>query len=224
MVLETTFGDEHALEEKKLSPSNLLDTAISYFGAHGGEMAKAIGRFAKDNPLPVALMGVGVAWILLTPKSANDLERDGSVSGRDGQEDATEEYAGNRSTSKAGDESIEGNPSTIGAAKERVSSVARHAVKRAQSQTEPLTRGLRVIAQEQPFLLAAIGMAIGAAIGAALPESEPEHRWLGPARDRTLGKIKAEGEHAYEQVRGATQRAVEGVKQAVWEVATGSKN
>ena len=224
MVLETTFGDEHALEEKKLSPSNLLDTAISYFGAHGGEMAKAIGRFAKDNPLPVALMGVGVAWILLTPKSANDLERDGNVSGRDDQEDATEEYAGNRSTGKAGDESIEGNPSTIGAAKERVSSVAHRAVTRAQSQTEPLTRGLRVMAQEQPFLLAAIGIAIGAAIGAALPESEPEHRWLGPARDRTLSKIKEEGEHAYEQVRGATQRAVEGVKQAVWDVTTGRKN
>ena len=209
---------------KKLSPSDLLDKATSYFCVHGGEMAKAVGRFAKDNPVPVALMGVGVAWILLTPKSANDLERDGYVSGRDEQEDATEEYAGNRSTSKAGDEPTESELSTLGAAKERISSVAQRAVNRAQSQTEALTSRLRVMAQEQPLLLAALGITLGAAIGAVLPESEPEHRWLGPARDRTWSKIKEEGEHAYEQVRGATQRAVEDVKQAVWEVTTGSKN
>jgi len=39
-----------------------------------------------------------------------------------------------------------------------------------------------------------------------------------------LSKLKEEGEQAYEQVRGATQRAVEDVKQAVWDVTTGRKN
>jgi len=217
MALETTFGEGRALEEKKLSPSNLLDDAMSFFRAHGGEMAKGVGRFAKDNPLPVALMGVGVAWILLSPKSANDLERDRYASGGDDLEDAADEYTGNRHLSKAGEETLESDLS------ERVSSVAHRAVRRAQSQADSLTRGLRLMGQEQPFLLAALGIALGAVIGAMLPESEPERRWLGPARDRALSNLKEEGEHAFEQVRGATQRAVEDVKQAVWEVTTGNK-
>ena len=74
MVLETTFRDERALEEKKLSPSNLLDTVISYFRAHGGEMTKAVGRFAKDHPA-VALMGVGVAWNAMGPFLAATVRR-----------------------------------------------------------------------------------------------------------------------------------------------------
>lgn len=217
MALETASGDGRALEEKKLSPSNLLDQAMSFFRAHGGEMAKGVGRFAKDNPVPAALMGLGVAWILLAPKSTGDFEPNGYASGGDDLEDAADEYTGNRHISKAGEETAESNLS------ERVSSVAHRAVNRAQSQTELATRGLRGMAQEQPFLLAALGIALGAAIGALLPESDPERRWLGSARDRTVSKIKEEGEHAYEQVRGATQRAVEDVKQAVWEITTGSK-
>ena len=199
MALETTFGEGRALEEKKLSPGNLLDHAMSFFGAHGGELAKGLGRFAKDNPVPAALMGIGVVWILLTPKSAGDSER--HASGDDDLEDAAAEYTGNRHISKAGEEASDSNLS------ERVSAA-------------PATRGLRLMAQEQPFLLAALGIALGAAIGALLPESDPERRWFGSARSRTLSKIKEEGEHAYEQVRGATQRAVEDVKQAVWELTT----
>jgi len=199
--METTFEEGRALEDKKLSPGNLLDQAMSFFRAPGIEMVKSFGRFAKDNPVPAALMGIGVAWILLTPKSAGDSER--HASGNNDLEDAAAEYTGNRHTGKAGEE-VDSNLF------ERV-------------RAAPATRGLRLMAQEQPFLLAAVGIALGAAIGALLPESDPERRWFGSARRRTLSKIKEEGEHAYEQVRGATQRAVEDVKQAVWEVTTGSK-
>ena len=185
------------------------------------EMAEEVGRFAKDNSVRVALAGLGIAWMLLARRSTGDLQREGYLSGRDDQDDATEEYAGSRSVSKAGDDSTESNIATIGTA--MVSSVANRAANRAESQIERLTRGLRVMAHEQPLLLAALGIALGAAIGAVLPESKPEHRWLGPARDRTVSKIKEEGELAYEQVRGATRRAVEGVKQAVWEVKTAIK-
>jgi len=205
---------------EKLSPGKLFDQTISYFRAHGGEMAEGVGRFAKQHPLPTAMVGLGVALILLTPKSTGDFEpkRYGSRRDDDDLEDAADEYTGNRHIGKAGAEAMEGNLT------EGVSSVAHRAIDRAQAQTEPLRRGLRAMAREQPLLLASLGLALGAAIGAFLPESEPERRWLGPARDRALSKLKEEGEQAYEQVRGATQRAVEDVKQAVWDVTTGRKN
>ena len=203
---------------EKLSPGKLLDQTLSYFRAHGGGMAEGVGRFAKDHPVPFAILGLGVAWILLTPKSTGDFEPKRYGSGRDDDlEDAADEYTGNRHI-KAADEAKGSN------LVEGVSSVAHRAIDQAQAQTEPLMRGLRVMARDQPFLLASLGIALGAAIGALLPESEPERRWLGPARDRALSKIKEEGGQAYEQVRDATHRAVEDVKQAVWEITTGSKN
>lgn len=131
--------------EKKLSPSNLLDQAMSYFRAPGG-MAECVSRFAKDN-LPIALAALGVAWMVLAPKSTGNSARDGYVNASHDQEDAADEYVGSRSTSKAGGDSIHSGDSTI----------------------EALTRGLTVIAKEQPLLLVALGIALGAAIGAVLP-------------------------------------------------------
>ncbi len=133
-----------ALEEK-LSPGNLLAQSTNYFRAPGGK-AECASRFAKDN-LPIALAALGVAWLVLAPKSTGNSARDGSVNIPHDQEDAADEYVGSRSTTKAGGDSLQSGNSTI----------------------EALKRGLTVIAKEQPLLLVALGIALGAAIGAVLP-------------------------------------------------------
>ena len=118
---DPTRGDRDrplSAPEGKASPNNLFDQAMSFFRAHGAEMAEDIGRFAKRESLAVALAALGVACMLVARKSAGDFQRDGYVSGRDDQEDASEEYAGNRSSKKAGDESTESDLTTSGAANE----------------------------------------------------------------------------------------------------------
>jgi hypothetical protein len=201
--------------EKKFSPSHLVDQAMDYLSAYGGGVADGFGRFVKDHPVPVTLASLGLAWMFLAPKSTDDFEHDGY--GRNNYEDAKEEYAGSRAMNR--DAGSMYSDSMIAGAKDRVSSGARHAVQQAQAQTDRLARGLTVIAQEQPLVLAALGIALGAAIGAALPESDPEDRWLGPTRDKAIEKVKEQGEQAYEQVRAAAVRGVEGVKDAVSNVA-----
>jgi len=131
--------------KKKLSPSNLLDQAMSYFRAPGGR-AECASRFGKDN-LPIALAALVVAWIVLAPKSTGNTARVGYVNAPHDQEDAADEYVGSRSTGKAGGDSRQSGDSTI----------------------EALKRGLTVIVKEQPLLLVALGIALGAAIGAVLP-------------------------------------------------------
>jgi hypothetical protein len=126
--------------EKKMSPGNLLAQAMSYFRAPGGK-AECASRLAKNN-LPIALAGLGVAWLLLTANSAGN----GDVNAPHDQEDAADEYVGSRSTTKAGGDSLKSGDATIAALKHE----------------------LTVIAQEQPFLLVASGVALGAAIGAVL--------------------------------------------------------
>ena len=59
------------------------------------------------------------------------------------------------------------------------------------------------MAESQPLLLGALGLAIGAAIGALLPSSEPEDRLMGERRDRVAGQISSLASQAYDTAREA---------------------
>ncbi len=52
----------------KLSAGQILDTVARSFttaGGQGGEFLNNLGRQVKANPLPIALTGVGLAWLLM---------------------------------------------------------------------------------------------------------------------------------------------------------------
>ncbi|MEM6762068.1 MAG: DUF3618 domain-containing protein, partial [Pseudomonadota bacterium] len=51
----------------KLSTGQILDSAVrSLLGAsgQGGTFVKNLGRQVSENPIPVALTGLGIAWLL----------------------------------------------------------------------------------------------------------------------------------------------------------------
>src|SRR5262245_37328633 len=57
--------------EGKLSPGQLMDQALDF--VRGGQLAKAGGEFASNlgsvvrgNPVPLALIGIGIAWLALS--------------------------------------------------------------------------------------------------------------------------------------------------------------
>jgi ElaB/YqjD/DUF883 family membrane-anchored ribosome-binding protein len=50
----------------RLSPGELLDQAIGYFrDGRGGEFARNLGDSVAQNPIPLTLVGVGLAWMML---------------------------------------------------------------------------------------------------------------------------------------------------------------
>jgi hypothetical protein len=68
--------DRRRIEEKigaiqeRLSPGQLIDEAIAYAKGHGGaEFASNLKSSAVANPLPVALIGIGLAWLMAKPSS-----------------------------------------------------------------------------------------------------------------------------------------------------------
>ena len=55
----------------KLAPGQMMDQAIDQIadyarGSGGAEFARNLGTSVRDNPLPVALIGAGIAWLLLS--------------------------------------------------------------------------------------------------------------------------------------------------------------
>ena len=72
--LDDTIG---ALQ-RKVAPGTMVDQAVEYFSEGGGmELGRNLGRSMRDNPIPVALIGVGLGWLML----ANSRQTDGGGQG-----------------------------------------------------------------------------------------------------------------------------------------------
>jgi len=59
----------HAIQER-MSPGELMDEFIAYARKSGGaDFLSNLGGAMKANPIPVALTGIGLAWLLADPAS-----------------------------------------------------------------------------------------------------------------------------------------------------------
>ena len=51
---------------ERITPGQLMDQAADYAKASGGgDFVRNLGRQMADNPLPVCLIGAGMAWLML---------------------------------------------------------------------------------------------------------------------------------------------------------------
>ena len=76
--LDDTVG---ALQQK-LAPGTMVDQAMEYFSEGDGmELGRNLGRSMRDNPIPVALIGVGLGWLML----ANSRQTNGAQGWREGR-------------------------------------------------------------------------------------------------------------------------------------------
>lgn len=74
--------------QQKLSPGQMVDEAMTWFkSGSGAEFGRNLGGNVRDNPLPVALIGIGVAWLMV---SASRRGQDG------GHWDEDDDYRGSR--------------------------------------------------------------------------------------------------------------------------------
>ena len=74
--------------QQKFAPADLVDQAMSYFKEGGGmEFGRNLGRSVRENPVPIALIGVGLGWLMLSGKKqpstghAGTASRNASLSG-----------------------------------------------------------------------------------------------------------------------------------------------
>lgn len=77
--------------QQKLSPGQLVDELMAYTKGGGGEFLASLQRNVTANPLPVALLGVSLAWLMAKPAgaaaatpSATDRAWDDSINARRG--------------------------------------------------------------------------------------------------------------------------------------------
>jgi hypothetical protein len=71
------IGERLEAIQQRLSPGQLLDEALAYAkSSGGGEFAANLTTQVKSNPIPTALLGVSLAWLMAGSKTAPSSESD----------------------------------------------------------------------------------------------------------------------------------------------------
>lgn len=157
--------------QHRFSPKQMANDAFAFFrGGDGADMTQHLLGRARANPMPLALVGVGVVWLM----ASNASGRSTSVS--DGGHDVPI--------------AASGNSGRIDQPKQTELTFKQEA--------QPMARSLRDTMSSfasNPFALGAVAAIVGAIAGALIPSFEQEETALGAAatKIREKGRDLAQG-------------------------------
>ncbi|RCL28519.1 hypothetical protein C6A77_06855 [Pseudomonas sp. AFG_SD02_1510_Pfu_092] len=195
--------------EQRLSPGQMVDRVLAYAKGNGGEFCHNLGTTLKNNPVPATLTVLGLAWLGLNqnrPFNPGPVHQGPGLGDKLGE--AVETVKG--AFASAGEAMHDANQkvrmkahdmrdraSELGSgARESVGASAdslRSSAHKVGDQASAVKSQFDHLLQEQPLVLAALGIALGAALGAALPATRKEDQLMGAASDQLTDTLKAKG-------------------------------
>jgi hypothetical protein len=195
--IDRTRGEMHqtlTAIEQRLSPQQLLNQGLDYVRQSGAtEFVQNLGGAARQNPLPVALTGIGIAWLMALGRQPAEQQQ------RDVEPSPAERISeGASSVKRRASETLGSVQAAAGSASATVAETSRR-----------VRGGFEYLAQEQPLLLGAIGLAVGTAIGASAPRTQQESRVFGEASRRLTEKAKEMGSEQLATVRETVERTAD---------------
>jgi hypothetical protein len=218
--------------QDRLSPSTVVANATERVKSATTEKVKQMANTAgnaadrvmhnsfvdtvRENPWPVALIGIGAAWLWMNGRSdsGQDRTRRYAYGDDDTERDRYEiendwrtrtgptrmrygsgEYAQDMRYGETSDD----RSSTVGEYADTARSTARRTTRRAQN-------GFNRVLRDNPLALGAAATIVGAAIGMTLPETDVENEWMGQTRDGVVDRAKEMAGHAAERVGSAAEQ------------------
>jgi ElaB/YqjD/DUF883 family membrane-anchored ribosome-binding protein len=196
--------------------SNAGDTAMDT----GSDLLGLIQR----NPIPAALVGIGLGWLYMNRSSGQpDYRAHSGTHYRYGAGAAGQAYGSGSQSS--GDGSMIGRATEqvsemAGSAQERVADVAgsvqgqvgdmadtvMHRTQRAPGQ-------LQRMIEERPLTAAAVAASLGAAVGLWLPTTQVEQGLMGPVHDQAMDRVQQVANDTIDKVGSVAQEVRSTVKE-----------
>jgi Protein of unknown function (DUF3618) len=175
--------------------SGAAETASQVVGSAGrtaGGASSSLLETVRQNPVPAALVGVGVAWLLRNRDAS-------SVSGR---------YQPVMASSP-------GAPlgATVGDLASRAKEQAGALGDQAQTQVQQAQGQLQRVLNDNPLAVGAVALGLGAAVGLAAPRTQQESQLMGQARDRLLDTAQTVVQDTQQKVQRVAEEAQSAVKQ-----------
>jgi hypothetical protein len=216
--------------ENRLTPGQLVDQGIDYLRNSGAnEFVANLGGSVKHNPLPVALVGIGLAWLMAAgrkpgdygyssydtdfgPSTTDKLRSRASDTLNRASETMSSAKQSFSQTAQSAKQSLSQTAQSFGqsaqSAKQSLAGTAQSMRERASSMSQSARQqvdrakgGFEYMLREQPLVLGAIGLAIGAAVAAMAPRTRKEDEMMGEARDRLLDEAAEAGKERLERAQ-----------------------
>ena len=211
----------HALENK-LSPGELIDTALGYVKGGGGEFFSNLSNTVKANPVPTVLTSIGLLWMMagqnrqphsnVTTTSYGSASSGPSMGEKLSAKTAGLKQQGAGLKEKASQLSHSVTES-LGNARTRASDSGRHTSERLRGGADRARGGFNHLLQEQPLALGAIGIALGALLAASVPPTRREDEALGEVSDRMTDRLRHKAEEGYQKVSAKGEEFAARVKE-----------
>jgi ElaB/YqjD/DUF883 family membrane-anchored ribosome-binding protein len=218
----------------KMTPGQLIDEFSGLFtSGDSSSMLATLRSQVGANPLPVALVGVGLTWLMAGQFSAqptvvksaaapwqnarpgtvyDDTEIDAQTSNGSGLE-VSETLSGmmDKAKSVVGD-AVEGARTGMSDAARNVTDTAMNYGGSAGEIASKAATAASEILRQEPLVLAALGLAFGTAIGAMLPRTDFEDEQLGDTSDAVRGKVNELLNQGVEGVKDVAAQTYQAVK------------
>lgn len=212
----------------KMQPKELFDEATRIMGGTSNKVLTTAVEQLRENPIPIALIGLGVAWLAISQTRRSSAASSGypegyypTYEGYDEEETLRAKVRAKADAAKAkladtaekakarlADAQTQAGDG-IATARGKVSEYAHLAQDKAGEYGRVARQRFDETLDHEPLVIGAIGLAVGAAIGAALPATPVERRYFGPARGKALDAAKTQ----LDQVKDVAQRAYGQVKE-----------
>lgn len=196
----------------KMTPGQLFDEASRAMGGAGQQVMSKFFEQATENPMPLAVMGLGLAWLMSTSGKSGA----SAPAGYRNPSDFAAPHTGlGERVHAAGDkvsDLVAGARDKVADASASLGDLGHSAGTRAGELGERAQRSFAQVLEREPLLLGAAGLLVGAAIGAALPSTDLEDRMVGPVRDMILDKGKDLAQTGLHQAGDVAQTAYDALK------------
>jgi ElaB/YqjD/DUF883 family membrane-anchored ribosome-binding protein len=234
--IERTRGDLNqtlSAIENRLNPSVLFDQGVDYLRRSGArEYVVNLGAAARQDPLPLALVGVGLAWLMMSGRDGSRVDRvrvgspgpsidevrtgvrdtvagvrdsvSGAVSGvKDVVASVRDKVSSVRDSASRTSQKISDTKQRIGQTAQAARDKAGQVGSVAREQADRVRSGFDRLLNEQPLALGAVGLAVGAVLAATAPRTRQEDRLMGDASDRLKDDVRQAGEEQLDRVQSA---------------------
>jgi ElaB/YqjD/DUF883 family membrane-anchored ribosome-binding protein len=218
--------------QERLSPENLKeqtkDRVKEATVGRAQEAGSGIAETIRANPLPAALTGIGLGWLLVSAI------RGDSEQARYGERTYAYDYPATYDYPPHHEERTTNGPSAgdaLGGARNRVGESATQAQDRAAEvagraqdrvgnladqaryQARRASGGFQRMLRENPLSVGALAVGVGTAVGLAIPESAKEHEVMGEARDNLVEKAQEKAQEAQQKVQRVAEEAQSAAKE-----------
>jgi hypothetical protein len=223
--------------EHKLAPRQLLERGMDMLKDTMSGDATGVAQALRQHPVPLALIGIGVGWMLLSEgtrgrisEHAGDLVNQVRDKARRTETsawpegDAPEPSAGYAyARQKSGP--VMGEAQTPFS---RIGDAARQGLDRAGDyagaagdRLHDVRTRMAVLAEDHPLALGALGVLAGALVALLLPRSEAESRFVGSAGEAVRRRAARFGREAVERAQEVVERTADAAADAVRDAAHG---